>query len=253
MAPRRRYLRGIGVEVDEAGVANAITEQAAAGNGWVKLVGDWIDRDRGDLAPAWSLDVMADAVAKAHAAGARVAVHAFAEESVAAMVRARVDSIEHGTGLSEEDIALMGRQGTALVPTMINVATFGDIASLAAEKFPGYAAHMRRLRDRFPSKVAMAYEAGVPIYLGTDAGGGIRHGRAADEMMLLHEKAGMSKVDALAAGSWAARRWLGFTGLREGDLADLVVYDEDPRRDLRVVRTPRLIVLKGRPVAGAPA
>ena len=59
---------------------------------------------------------MAGAVAAAHAAGARVAVHLFAEESVAALVRAGVDSVEHGTGLSDEDIDEMARRGTALVP-----------------------------------------------------------------------------------------------------------------------------------------
>ena len=211
----------------------------------MKLVGDWIDRGVGDLAPAWSLDVLAGAVAAAHAAGARVAVHTFAEESVAALVRAGVDSIEHGTGLSDDDVEAMGRRGTALVPTMINVATFGEIASKADEKFPGYAQHMRRLRDRFPSVVAQAYDAGVPIYVGTDAGGGIDHGRVVEEMLLLHELAGMSNLDVLRAASWGARAWLGFPGLVEGGLADLVVYTEDPRVDLRAVRDPYLMVLRG--------
>ena len=140
----------------------------------------------------------------------------------------------------------MARQGTALVPTMINVATFGTIAGRAEDKFPGYAAHMRRLRDGFPAVVAAAYEAGVPIYLGTDAGGGIAHGLAAQEMLLLHEQAGMSTVDVLRAASWGAREWLGFPGLVPGGLADLVVYDADPRVDLRVVAAPRRIVLRGK-------
>jgi len=248
VAPVRRYLRDIGIEVDASDLPRAMKEQAAAGNGWVKLVGDWIDRGVGDLAPAWHLDAMAGAVAAAHAAGARVAVHTFAEESVAVLVRAGVDSVEHGTGLSEEDINEMARRGTALVPTMINVATFGSIAAAASYKFPAYGQHMVRLRDRFPSVVAAAYEAGVPIFVGTDAGGGIEHGQAAEEMLLLHERAGMSTVDVLRAASWRAREWLGFPGLVEGGLADLVVYDTDPRRDLSVVRTPRLIVLRGRVV-----
>jgi imidazolonepropionase-like amidohydrolase len=50
----------------------------------------------------------------------------------------------------------------------------------------------------------------------------------------------------LAAASWRARGWLGFPGLVEGGLADLVVYDSDPRADLRVVRAPHRIVLRGR-------
>jgi imidazolonepropionase-like amidohydrolase len=107
---------------------------------------------------------------------------------------------------------------------------------------------MRRLQEGFPAVVAAAYEAGVPIYVGSDAGGGIAHGLAAGEMLLLHEKAGLPAEAVLAAGSWGARAWLGFPGLVEGGLADLVVYDRDPRTDLRVLAEPRRIVLRGRVV-----
>jgi imidazolonepropionase-like amidohydrolase len=62
---------------------------------------------------------------------------------------------------------------------------------------------------------------------------------------------GMSGEQALAAGSWAAREWLGVPGeLTPGAPADLVVYDEDPRQDPRVLDRPRLIVLRGRVVKG---
>ncbi|GAA1812902.1 amidohydrolase family protein [Planosporangium flavigriseum] len=249
VAPPRRYLRGLGVEVTADELPTEAARQAAAGNGWIKLVGDWIDRNTGDLAPGWDPADMAAAIKSAHEAGARVAVHTFAEESVAALVRAGVDSVEHGTGLSDDDIAEMARRGTALVPTMINIETFGTIAAQADGKFPEYARHMRALGDRFPTVVAAAYEAGVPIYVGTDAGGGINHGLAAQEMLRLHERAGMPAHDVLRAGSWGAREWLGFPGLVEGGLADLVVYDADPRRDLRVLVAPRRIILRGRVVA----
>ncbi|WP_229069415.1 amidohydrolase family protein [Actinoplanes sp. DH11] len=244
VAAPRRYLRDIGVEVAGAEVAAAVTAQAKAGTGWVKLVGDWIDREVGDLAPSWDAATMAAAVEAAHAAGARAAVHTFSEEGVEIMVRAGVDSVEHGTGLSLDLIDEMARRGTALVPTMINIRTFGKIADQAREKFAGYADHMIHLRDHFPSVVLAAHEAGVPIYVGTDAGGGIRHGLAADEMLYLHE-AGIPAEAVLAAASWKAREWLGFPGLVEGGLADLVVYDADPRADLRVVKAPRRIVLRG--------
>ncbi|MEQ4302358.1 amidohydrolase family protein [Plantactinospora sp. B6F1] len=248
VAPPKRYLRGIAVEVEPVDVPAAVTEQARAGNGWVKLVGDWIDRNVGDLAPSWEPETVVAAVAAAHAAGARAAVHTFSEAAVEVMVRAGVDSVEHGTGISLDLVDEMARRGTALVPTMINIDTFGGIAERAAVKFPGYATHMLALRDNFPAVVGAAYEAGVPIYVGTDAGGGIDHGLAAEEMLLLHERAGMSAIDVLAAASWRARDWLGFPGLVEGGLADLVVYPTDPRTDLRVVRAPQHIVLRGRVV-----
>jgi imidazolonepropionase-like amidohydrolase len=246
VAPPKRYLRDIGVEVGASEVAAELARQASGGNGWVKLVGDWIDRDVGDLSPAWDVASMAAAVRAAHDVGARVAVHTFEEESVAALVRAGVDSVEHGTGLSGSDIAEMARRGTALVPTMLNVESFGGIAARAEEKFPGYARHMIALRDRFPGVVRDAYDAGVPIYVGSDAGGGVDHGMAAREMLLLHEKGGMTAEDVLRAGSWGAREWLGFAGLVEGGLADLAVYADDPRADLTVLLDPWRIVLKGR-------
>jgi imidazolonepropionase-like amidohydrolase len=246
VSPPKRYLRGLAAEVGEAEVVAELVRQATRGTGWVKLVGDWLDRDRADLGPAWDPAVMAAAVRAAQAAGARVAVHTFGEEAVSALVRAGVDSVEHGSGLNDDDIAEMGRRGTALVPTMINILTFGSIAAQAEGKFPAYARHMRDLQAGFPAVVRHAYEAGVPIYVGSDAGGGISHGLAAREMLLLHESAGMSALDALAAGSWRARVWLGLPGLVEGGAADLVVYEADPRQHLATVLSPQRIVLKGR-------
>jgi imidazolonepropionase-like amidohydrolase len=165
---------------------------------------------------------------------------------VATFVRAGVDSVEHGTGLSLNLIDDMARRGTTLTPTMINIQRFDAIAAQAQERFPAYAAHMRALRAGFPAVVRAAYEAGVPIYVGSDAGGGIAHGMAAREMLLLHELAGMAPLDVLRAGSWGAREWLGFPGLVEGGLADLVVYDRDPRTDLAALLDPGLVVLRGR-------
>jgi imidazolonepropionase-like amidohydrolase len=248
VAPPRRYLRDIGVEVPAQEVAAEVTRQAALGTGWVKLVGDWLDRDRGDLAPAWDDATLVAAVDAAHAAGVRITAHCFEEQSVATLVRAGIDCVEHGTGLSPEVIAEMAERGTALVPTMINIETFGTIASRAQERFPGYAKHMIALRDGFPALVAQAAAVGVPIYVGSDAGGGIMHGQAGQEMLRLHA-AGLPVESVLAAGSWGAREWLGFGGLVEGGLADLTVYAEDPRRDLRAVLDPQVIVLRGRVVS----
>ncbi len=247
IAPVKRYLRDIGVEVPAGEVAATVATQAAAGNGWVKLVGDWIDRSAGDLAPAWDADTLAGAVAAAHAAGVRMTAHTFSQEAVAVLVRAGIDCVEHGTGLTEDLIDEMARRGTALVPTLLQVANFPRIAARAEPKFPRYAAHMRALAARFPGVLRAAVDAGVPIYAGTDAGGAIRHGLIAEEMLALH-RAGMAPLDVLRAGSWGAREWLGFPGLVHGGLADLVAYPTDPRRDLSVLRTPDRIILRGRVV-----
>jgi imidazolonepropionase-like amidohydrolase len=109
---------------------------------------------------------------------------------------------------------------------------------------------MRDLYARRRETIMAAYEAGVSIYAGTDAGGVLPHGWIAREVRALHEQVGLAAADALAAASWAARSWLGRPGLAPGAPADLVVYDTDPRRDLRVLEHPRTVVLRGRVVPG---
>ena len=247
LARPKRYLPNMALELDDpALLPDVVAEQAAAGDGWVKLVGDWIDRSVGDLAPVWPDDVLAAAVDAAHRAGARVTAHVFGAAAIPGLVRAGIDCIEHGTGLTDDLIAEMAERGTALVPTLINVENFPGIADQAS-RYPTYADHMRRLYAGAYDTVRRAVEAGVPVYAGTDAGGGIAHGRIADEVIALH-RAGLSAADALGAASWAARAWLGRPGLEHGARADLVVYDRDPRTDLSVLHEPALVVLRGRPV-----
>jgi hypothetical protein len=67
----------------------------------------------------------------------------------------------------------------------------------------------------------------------------------ADEIRAL-AAAGVRPHDALAAGSWAARAYLGLPGLAEGAPADAVVYDADPRTDLGRLDHPRAVILRGR-------
>ena len=243
-----RYISNFAVEITPADLAGEVAVQARAGDGWVKLVGDWIDRRHGDLAPLWPPDVARAAIEQAHELGARVTAHCFAEQSVAELVAAGIDGIEHGTGLRPEVIESMAARQVALVPTMTNLVNFPKFAAAGETKYPSYAAHMRMLHERRLSVLAAAREAGVPIYAGTDAGGSLGHGRIAEEARLL---AGLGGNEfALGAISWRAREWLGAPGLAAGQPADLVVYDSDPRRDLRVLGHPRLIVLRGQPVRG---
>ena len=85
LARPKRYLPNYAIELeDEWQLPEAIGEQARRGDGWVKLVGDWIDRSVGDLAPLWSDEVLAAAVDAAHAEGARVTAHVFGEDALPA-------------------------------------------------------------------------------------------------------------------------------------------------------------------------
>ncbi len=247
IARTRRYIRHLGVEIEPDQLVAEVETQAARGDGWVKLAADWIDRDVGDLTPTWPDDALLAAITRAHELGARVAAHVFGETALPGLIRAGIDSIEHGTGLTDELLDDAARAGAVVVPTLINIDTFPQIAAQAEAKFPQYAAHMRALLATSRHRIRSAWEAGVPVYTGTDAGGSLPHGLIQDEILALVE-AGIPQPDVIAQASWRAREWLGLPGLEEGAPADFVVYDADPRADLQTIAQPRRIVLRGRVV-----
>jgi imidazolonepropionase-like amidohydrolase len=248
IAAPRRYIPGLAVEVEPPDLAAEVRVQARRGDGWVKLVGDWIDRDLGDLGPEWPREALGAAIAAAHEEGARVTAHTFGTDALPDLVRAGIDCIEHGTGLTEDLIAEMAERGTAVVPTLVNVENFPGFAAAGEKKFPAYASTIRRLYATSGAVVRAAFDAGVPVFAGTDAGGGIAHGVIADEVRALH-RAGLPAEAALAAASWSARAWLGLPCIEEGAPADVVVYDSDPRAELDVLARPARMILRGRVVA----
>ncbi|QII06620.1 amidohydrolase family protein [Rhodococcoides fascians A25f] len=245
IASPKRYIPGLAIDIeDESQLPEAVAQQARFGDGWVKLVGDWIDRSVGDLRPLWNDSILVDAIAAAHAEGARVTAHVFGEDALPGLIAAGIDCIEHGTGLTDETIEMMVDHRTALVPTLINIETFPGIAD-SATRYPVYARHMRALHARVAGTVGRAHDAGISIYAGTDAGGSIAHGRIADEVAAL-ARVGLSPTDALGAACWDARSWLGRPGLEHGAPADLVVYSQDPRGGPDVLANPELVILRGR-------
>jgi imidazolonepropionase-like amidohydrolase len=244
IARTRRYIRNFAHEIEPDQLVERVRLEARAGDGWVKLVGDWIDRDARDLTPCWPVDVLTDAIAAAHEEGARVTAHCFGEASLYDFAAAGTDCIEHATGLEAETIAQFAEQQIAIVPTLVNIATFPALAEPAQEKFPDYHRRMLALHDRRYATIGAARDAGIPIYLGTDAGGSLRHGLVADEALEL-TRAGLSTDEALSAATWGARAWLGRPGLEEGADADLVVYAADPRREIRALAAPEHVVLRG--------
>jgi imidazolonepropionase-like amidohydrolase len=248
LARSRRYLRGLALEVDPEGLVDAVRAQARAGDGWVKIVADWIDRDAGDLAPAFPPAVVREAVAAAHGEGARVTAHTFAEETIDHLLDAGIDCLEHATGLQARHIPRLAESRIPIVPTLVNIATFPGIADRGEAKFPRYAAHMRALWEGRHERIAAAHAAGVPIYAGTDAGTVIAHGRIADEVAELARAIGVPA--ALDAAAWAARDWLGAAGIAEGDPADVVLYAEDPRREAATLASPLHVLRDGVRIAG---
>jgi imidazolonepropionase-like amidohydrolase len=234
IAQHGQFFDGWGRRADPAELP-AVAAAQAERTGWAKLIGDW--RHAGEPIPA---EVLSAVVAAVHAAGGRVAVHAQQPAGSAIAVAARVDSLEHGMGLDPALLDRMAAQGTALTPTLTVIT--GSLAmvrarpdSPARDWYLGGASVHAKL-------CAAAAEAGVTVLAGTDSR---PHGKIADEIRAL-AAAGVPPHDALAAGSWAARAYLGLPGLTEGAPADAVIYDSDPRADLAQLDHPRAVILRGR-------
>ena len=160
--------------------------------------------------------------------GIKVAAHAHGTEGIKAAVRAGVASIEHGSMLDEEAIALMKQHGTYLVPTTylvdrINLPVLPPLVRRKAETVLPLA------RESLKRAIA----SGVKIAFGTDAGV-YPHGENAKEFAVL-VKQGMSPLDALRTATVNAADLLGVTDrgqIAAGKLADLVAVPGDPLRDI---------------------
>jgi imidazolonepropionase-like amidohydrolase len=164
----------------------------------------------------------------------KVAAHAHGAEGIKLAVRAGVSSIEHGSFLDEEGARLMKERGTFLVPTLSaaegveSAAKTGVLKGLRAEKALAAAAAVRHA-----IKLAVANK--IPIALGTDAGV-VPHGRNAHEFVLMVQWGGMSRMDAIVAGTSSAAKLLGWDkkigSLTAGKWADVVAVPGDPLQDI---------------------
>ncbi|HXH82511.1 MAG TPA: amidohydrolase family protein, partial [Candidatus Tectomicrobia bacterium] len=187
----------------------------------------------------------------AHRAGRRLTVHAYGTEGIRNAIIAGADSVEHGTFVDDETLALLKARSVVLVPTLANtyrVTTEGTqggvapyIVATAAAIFPTMLANAGR-----------AHRAGVRLALGTDAGSWLNpHDDIATELQL-RVRAGVTPLEALTmATAWSAE-CLGLADqvgtLQPGKLADIVVLDGDPLEDLAAIERVHAVWKAGRRV-----
>jgi len=174
--------------------------------------------------------------------GIKVAAHAHGTEGIKAAVRAGVASIEHGSMLDDEAIALMKQRGTYLVPTSyladrINLEILPPpIRAKAETVLPLARASLRR-----------AIADGVKIAFGTDAAV-YPHGENAKEFAV-YVRAGMTPLAALRSATVNAADLLGKADrgiIAPGKLADLVAVPGNPLEDITVTERVRFVMLGGR-------
>jgi imidazolonepropionase-like amidohydrolase len=238
LAPPGRYFPGLAREVAPADLPAATAEEAAAGTGWAKLIGDFFTPGT-PIEPNWTAADLRAAADAAHRAGARIAIHATHPTTIADAIEAGFDSIEHGTGMTLDLVNLMVERGTAWVPTLLISDGVAQLAGMMGSGGPAVLGWLEAL----PGMVRAAAERGVVLLAGTDAGMG-PHGMVAHEIGRLLA-AGVAPDTALAAGSWAARDYLGVPSIVAGAPADLVLFAEDPRADAAVLTRPAAILLRG--------
>ena len=175
------------------------------------------------------------AIAAAHAEGARVTAHCFGEDCLPDLLAAGIDCIEHATGLTDATRA-RGRRPRASRSSRpwSTSTTFPAIAGGRRGEVPGLRrAHAGACTPAATTTVAAAYEAGVPVYVGTDAGGSLPHGLVAARGRPSWSRPGCRRPPRSTPPAGRPGRWLGRPGLDEGARRDLVVYDADPRAGRR--------------------
>jgi imidazolonepropionase-like amidohydrolase len=168
------------------------------------------------------------AVSEAARHGMKVAAHAHGEAGILAAVKAGVASIDHGSMLTDESIALMKQKGTYLVPTAY-LATAIAIDALP----PPIAAKARKVLPMAQASLQRAIKAGVKVAFGTDAAV-YPHGHNAREFAV-YVRAGMSPLEAIRTATRNAADLLGVDdrgSIAEGKLADLIAVSGDPLADV---------------------
>ena len=197
-------------------------------------------------APQFTVEEIKSIVDTAKDYGYRVAAHAHGAEGMKRAVLGGVTSIEHGTYMNDEIMALMKQKGTWYVPTIAAGRFVADKA-----KIDGYFPDVvrpkaARIGALIQDTAGKAYKAGVKIAFGTDSGVS-PHGENAREFMLMVE-AGIPASYALQSATVLAAEVLGVDDqgvIEPGKRADLIAMPGDPLKDIGVVMNVDFVMKDG--------
>ncbi|MED3572004.1 amidohydrolase family protein [Cytobacillus praedii] len=180
--------------------------------------------------------------------GLKVMAHAQGAEGIKNAIKAGIHSIEHGIYLDDECIELMLKHGTYLVPTLLAPVAVLELSEKAG--MPSYGIKKaKEAIEAHKESIAKAYQAGVKIAMGTDAGV-MAHGTNLRELSLMNE-IGMTPMETIVATTKVAAECMGWEDkvgtLEAGKLADIVITKTNPLTDLRSLEenTNIRVVIKG--------
>lgn len=197
----------------------------------------------------FTVDEMKVMIEEAHKAGRKTATHAQGLQGIKNALYAGIDSIEHGCFLDAECLERMKEQNTFLVPTLcapqciIDKGVENGVAQYMVDK-------TLKVKDAHVESVKKAYEKGVPIALGTDAGTPFNyHNNTAYEMELL-ARLNIPNMDILKMATINSARCVGvekdYGSIEVGKQADLVCLNENPLENISNVRKINRVIQSGK-------
>ena len=225
------------------GVRKAVREQVMYGADWIKYYSDRRYHFEAD-GVLHSMVNFTDEEAKAivdeaHRLGKKVAAHAIGSDGIAAALRAGVDTIEHGDGLTESEMDEMVKRGVFWVPTI----------TVGAYVAPGRGGNWVKMVDLEKAAFQKALKKGVKIALGTDAGGFDWRKLNEAEEFKYYADYGMTPMQAIKSGTSVPAELLGWSDksgtIEAGKWADLVAVSGDPLKDVSELQRVKFVMKAG--------
>ncbi|GHG59495.1 Xaa-Pro dipeptidase [Alishewanella longhuensis] len=242
--PKQGVING----ADEA--RKAVRQRYKEGADLIKITatGGVLSVAKSGMNPQFTSEELEAIVSTARDYGFKVAVHAHGKEGMERAIKAGVDSVEHGTYMDKETMALMKKHGTYYVPTISAGKWVQDKA-----KIDGFFPELVRpkaatIGPLIQQTFAQAYQAGVKIAFGTDAGVG-EHGENWREFVYMTE-AGMPAMAAIQAATIEGAKLLGVEqelgSIRAGKIADIIAVPGDPLQDIHLMGQVNFVMKAGK-------
>ncbi|HXC96867.1 MAG TPA: amidohydrolase family protein [Edaphobacter sp.] len=246
LLPYEYHIHGEGVADGVPGVQHQVRENIKYGADLIKIASTGGVLSKGDdpQASQFTKEELIAIVADAHRLGRKVASHAHGAQGILWAADAGVDSIEHGTYINDDCIAIMKQKGTYFVPTAYLIDWVQQYAHLPAL----YDQKMKDVSAVEKQNAIKAIKAGVKVALGTDAAV-YPHGLNAHEVDVYVNQFGMSPLQGIQTGTINAADLMGWTDkvgtLEPGKWADIIAIDGDPLKDVKLLQHVPFVMKSG--------